>query len=151
KRVMSIEQGGTSMPPFGRMRRLLVFILLSLLTFGNASAGPLEDAVAAAKRGDYTTALQLLRPLAEQGNAQAQGDLGWMYADGEGVAKDDTAAVLWYRKAAEQGLASAQHNLGWMYANGRGVAKDNATAVLWYRKAAEQGFARAQINLGAMY
>src|ERR1051325_6372856 len=135
------KQGGTSMPAFRRLRRLLAFLLLFLLTSGNANAGPLEDGVAAANRGDYSTALRLLRPLAEHGDAQAQYNLGVVYAHGRGVAKDDSTAVLWYRKAAEQGFALAQSNLGLMYANGRGVARDDATAVLWYRKATEQGLA----------
>ena len=49
------------------------------------TAGPLEDATAADDKGDYAAALQLLRPLAGQGNAQAQFKLGSMYDDGRGV------------------------------------------------------------------
>jgi hypothetical protein len=41
-----------------------------------AVAGPFEDGVAAYQRGDYATALRLLRPLAEHGNANAQFNLG---------------------------------------------------------------------------
>ena len=74
-----------------------------------------------------------------------------MYANGEGVPKDEAEAVNWYRKAAEQGHARGQFNLGLMYANGRGVTKDEAEAVNWYRKAAEQGYASAQNSLGVMY
>ena len=74
-----------------------------------------------------------------------------MYADGEGVAEDDKAAVQWFTRAAEQGNAVAQNNLGAMYANGEGVAEDDETAVQWYRRAAEQGDAAAQYNLGKMY
>src|ERR1022692_771398 len=88
---------------------------------------------------------------AEQGSAEAQFNLGLMYVNGQGVAKDEKTAVLWYTKAAEQGYAKAQDNLGWMYDTGRGVAKDEKTAVLWYTKAAKQGYADAQFNLGAMY
>ena len=58
---------------------------------------------------------------AEQGNASAQFILGFMYANGYGVPKDDQAAVKWYRLAAEQGHAKAQSNLGVMYEKGRGV------------------------------
>ena len=74
-----------------------------------------------------------------------------MYANGEGVLKDEAEAVRWYRLAAEQGDAAAQFNLGLMYANGEGVLKDEAEAVRWYRKAVEQGYAGAQLNLGVMY
>ena len=88
---------------------------------------------------------------AAKGNANAQVNLGYMYDKGEGVPRDDAAAVAWYRKAAAQGNAIAQYNLGLMYANGRGVPQDYASAAFWYRKAAEQGNAIAQNNLGVMY
>ena len=48
------------------------------------------------------------RLAAEQGNANAQFNLGLMYANGEGVPEDDAEAVRWYRLAAEQGNANAQ-------------------------------------------
>jgi hypothetical protein len=91
------------------------------------------------------------RKAAEQGYAAGQTNLGYMYANGRGVAKDDTEAVEWYRKAAEQGNALGQNNLGVMYRDGRGVAKDDVLAVTWFRKAAEQGNALSQKNLAAMY
>ena len=74
-----------------------------------------------------------------------------MYAKGEGVAEDDSAAVEWFFKAGEQGHASAQYNLGWMYANGKGTHQDYKEAAKWYFKAAEQEYAAAQNNLGVMY
>jgi TPR repeat protein len=93
----------------------------------------------------------LLRPLADRGDAEAQFNLGVMYANGRGVPQDDWAAASWYRKAADQGNALAQNNLGNRYANGRGVAQNDAAAVSWYRKAADQDYAIAQYNLGVMY
>ena len=95
--------------------------------------------------------LDTVRQAAEQGDAGAQNNLGVMYANGEGVLKDEAEAVRWYRLAAEQGNAIAQFNLGVMYSNGRGVLKDDAEAVRWYRLAAEQGNAIAQFNLGVTY
>ncbi len=67
-----------------------------------------DEAVAAYKRGDYATAIREWRPLAEQGNAKAQFNLGVMYDRGLGVPQDYAEAVKWYRKAAEQGHAGAQ-------------------------------------------
>ncbi len=110
-----------------------------------------DEATAAYKRGDYATAIRELRPLAEQGNAKVQYNLGLMYRKGQGVPQDYAEAVKWYRKAAEQGNANAQNNLGVMYRNGQGVPQDYAEAVGWWRKAAEQGHANAQNNLGFMY
>ena len=110
-----------------------------------------DQGYAADSRGDYATALRFWRPLADQGNAGAQYNLGNMYDKGQGVPQDYAAAVSWYRKAADQGFAAAQYNLGNMYRLGQGVPQDYAAAVSWTRKAADQGDADAQGNLGVMY
>ncbi|MFB3076774.1 MAG: SEL1-like repeat protein, partial [Lysobacterales bacterium] len=102
-------------------------------------------------QGDYATALKEWQPLAEQGDAAAQFNLGGMYSLGQGVPQDDQEAVRWWRLAAEQGDAAAQFNLGVSYDQGRGVPQDYAQARDWYLKAAEQGHALAQANLGVMY
>ena len=133
------------------LKRILAAVILALMLTGGAAAGPLEDAVAAYKRGDYATALRLWRPLAEQGNAQAQYNIGIMYESGKGVPQDYAEAVKWFRLAAEQGDADAQYNLGVMYGKGQGVPQDYAEAVKWFRLAADQGDADAQYNLGVMY
>lgn len=95
--------------------------------------------------------IELIKILAEQGNAEAQDALGGCYYLGEGVAKDLKQAMYWWRKAAEQGFAVAQYNLGVYYDNGEGVAQDYQQAVYWFRKAAEQGDEYAQSWLGGRY
>ena len=110
-----------------------------------------QQGVEAAKGGDYQTAFKLWLPLAEQGNAAPQYNLGLMYEDGLGVKQDDSEAVKWFRKAAEQGNVKAQASLGKKYQDGRGVKQDDVEAMKWFRKAAEQGNADAQFNLGVMY
>jgi len=80
--------------------------------------------------------LDSIRKAAEQGNADAQSNLGVMYANGKGVAQDDQEAVKWYRKAAEQGYARAQFNLGHMYDQGMGVTQDYIEAHKWVNLAA---------------
>lgn len=92
-----------------------------------------------------------VRKLAEQGNAQAQFDLGHMYQEGDGVTKNITEAVKWVKKAAEQGNSDAQHRLGYYYAAGLGVPQNYAEAMKWYLKAAEQGNAKSYVNIGAFY
>ena len=126
-------------------------LLAVLLGIPIAAAQTFDEAVAAYMRRDYATAIRGFLVHAEQGDASAQFSLGVMYANGEGILKNDAEAVRWYRLAAEQGNASAQFNLGVMHAGGRGVLKDDAEAVRWYRLAAEQGVASAQLNLGLMY
>lgn len=120
------------------MRALVRFTIVALLLCVSApvSAGPFEDVLAAAQVGDYATVLRLLRPLADQGNATAQNNLGRMYENGQGVPQDYAAAVSWYRKAADQGHADAQNLLGLMYENGRGVRRDYVQAHKWYNLAA---------------
>ena len=130
--------------------RVLIFGAL-LNVAQTVSAGPYEDGLAAYQRGDYTVALKLWRPLAEQGNASIQADLGQMYELGWGVTRDAKEAVRWYRLSAEQGNAHGQMGLGGMYYNGQGVLQEYKEAVKWYRKAAEQGHEFAQEILGLMY
>ena len=117
-----------------------------------ARSGALVAAVLDAyHRGDYETALREWGLLAEQGDADAQSNLGRMYDTGKGVPKDYAVAASWYSKAAEQGHAAAQANLGFMYDTGQGVRQDYAKAVEWCQKAAEQGHVVAQTFLGFMY
>ncbi len=129
------------------MMRWAVSAVLLLMLAAPAWAG-FDEGLAAVKRGDYATALRELRPLAEQGHANAQYNLAAMYAKGLGVAQDYVQAVRWLRNAAEQGYAKAQGTLGNMFYKGRGVAQDYAEAARWYRKAAEQGNAKAQDFFG---
>ena len=131
------------------MRRIVSALLL--LVASSSVVADFAAGLEAYLRGDYATALREFRPLAEQGVAAAQFNLGLMYDNGDGVPEDARQAVFWYRKAAEQGIAAAQFNLGLMYANGEGVPEDARQAVFWYRKTAEQGDAAAQVNLGLMY
>ena len=49
----------------------------------------------------------LLRRITEQVDTDSQLDLGWMYLDGVGVAKDEKEAAKWFRMAADQGLEPA--------------------------------------------
>ncbi len=116
-----------------------------------AQRGNYADGVEAYNRGDYATALQEFRPLAEQGDAKAQFNLGFMYDNGKGVPENDAKAAKWHRKAAEQDDVMAQYSLGGMYFRGEGVSQNYTEAVKWFRKAAEQGDAYAQVNLGFMY
>ena len=92
-----------------------------------------------------------LQKAAEQGDAEAQFNLGRYYLFGKGVEKDEKEAVKWLRKSAEQGVAKAQYNLGVLYANGDSVPQNNAKAVDWLRKAAEQGDDKAQFVLNDLH
>ena len=53
---------------------------------------------------DDGEAVKWYQKAADQGNAEAQCNLGWMYRYGRGVTQDDGEAVKWYQKAADQGI-----------------------------------------------
>lgn len=108
-----------------------------------ARASDFDKAVKAYERGDYPTALRLFRSLAKGGNADAQNNLGLMYAMGRGVEQDYTEAAKWYRMAADKGVASAQNNLGTIYAGGQGVQPDYVQAYMWFTLAATSRTASA--------
>jgi hypothetical protein len=122
-----------------QLKRILVGLMVGVVMTGGAGAGPLEDAAAAFQRGDYATSLKLWRPLAEEGNAEAQDNLGRLFLSGRGVPEDHVAAVGWLTKAANQGRTRAQVLLGFVYEGDFGVAADDAEAARWFAKAAEQG------------
>lgn len=158
------------------MKRLLpqLMILFFVFTAGTSSGQTFHDAEDAYKKKNYNKAFKILKPLAEQGdaeaqslleetiakaveqraeqgNAEAQLNLGNMYRNGQGVTKDYAKALKWYSLAAIQGNANAKNSLGFMYYQGYGVPQVYEEAFKWFRRAAEQGFAEAQFNLGYMY
>ena len=127
----------------------LIALTAVIAAYGaSATAGPLEDGEAAWSRGDYTTARELLQPLADQGVAQAEATLGVMYDNGQGVPRDDAAAVTWFRKAADQGHPHAEYDLALKYSEGRGVPRDDEAALSWFEKAADHGDPEAMYRLG---
>jgi TPR repeat protein len=85
--------------------------------------------------------VRLLQRDADQGNANAQGRLGYFYETGRGgLAKDDREAARLYKRAADQGNASARNNLGALYRDGRGgLTKDDREALRLFKLAADQG------------
>ena len=99
-----------------------------------------QQGLEAAMGGDYQTAFKLWLPLAEQGNAATQYNLGLMYENGQGVKQDDVEAVKWFRKAAEQGYAPAQVVLGALYLSGKGVQVNKSLAKEWFGKACDNGY-----------
>jgi hypothetical protein len=135
---------------------LVVFVLLS----AQARAGQIEDGETALKSHDYQTALKILQPLADQGNANAQVILGRLYEHYQGRTvydEDDTGpwniieSRKWFLKAALQGNAEAEAALGKFYYHQLGVRRDYTEAAKWFRKAADQGNPLGDLYLGAMY
>lgn len=84
------------------IKSCLAGLALAMGLFGAAVAGPLDDGDAAFNRGDFASALQIWRPLADRGGAIAQHSLGVMYARGEGVTQDYVQAYKWLDLAASR-------------------------------------------------
>ncbi|MDH4328118.1 MAG: sel1 repeat family protein [Nitrospira sp.] len=111
------------------MRGLSLTIILIVLLF------PVEQGAAYPKDGPEMSAKDLETQAAE-GNAEAQNNLGGLYAEGKGVPKDYVQARQWYEKAAAQGHALAQNNLAELYFAGLGVPQDLVRAYMWVNIAA---------------
>ena len=119
----------------------MVAVWLSVL--GAPAFADFTDGLAAYDGGDYATAFEEWRTLAEAGDAEAQVALASLYLSGQGVRTDVGAGISWYRRAAEAGHPVAQLNLGDFYSRGAGVPRDLVTAYVWLSLAAEQGRAWA--------
>jgi TPR repeat protein len=88
---------------------------------------------------------------ARRGNTRSMGNLGYLYANGFGVARDYAKAREWYEKAAVEGDKLSMADLGWLYANGQGVAQDYAKAREWFEKSADKDHPDAMVLLGVLY
>jgi TPR repeat protein len=122
------------------LARFFLLVFLGVLFLGCASTN-YQKGIRHYKSDDAATAVRELKPLAEQGNAEAQFNLGSLYYQGRGVPQDYKEAVQWMYKAAEQGHVFAQATLGSLYAEGVGgvIEKDSPQALMWFSFAAAQG------------
>jgi TPR repeat protein len=113
------------------------FLLISGVILGCAlpALADLGAGMQAFRNKDYARAFKEWKAAADAGQAEAQFDLGVLYAQGLGVQRDLTVAESWYRKAAEQGNAEAEFALGQMYSRGWGVPRDEADALRWFQMA----------------
>ncbi|MGH8469435.1 MAG: tetratricopeptide repeat protein, partial [Gammaproteobacteria bacterium] len=126
--------------------RCLMALFLLALTF--AAQADLTEAVVAHAQGNFERALEVLLPLAQSSkDPYAQYYLGIMYANGQGVAKDLSAAGRWFKSAAELGIPQAQFRLGELYAQGQGVTQDFGSAYAWFSVASQSGHSQAAAAL----
>jgi uncharacterized protein len=112
-------------------RMILGALVLALVSVGPAIARPLQAGVAAYNARDYATAARIFLPLAERGDARAQTYIGFMYANGRGLALSYVQAARWFNLASEQGIPTAQFMLGLMFDKGHGVPQDYVLAYKW--------------------
>ncbi len=154
-----------------RTHRLLFFSFLLCFVFPIWSyADQLEDAKAAIQNEDFTKSYELLLPLGEENNAEAQFLLGSLYINGQGVEKDDNKGLSWIMKSARQGYdqarlrafsiyfelasrgdASAMYNLGYMWLHGWGGEQDPDVGIGWLESAAKNGHVHSAKVLSGIY
>ncbi|MDD5628508.1 MAG: caspase family protein [Elusimicrobia bacterium] len=140
-------------------KSLFAFAALLCLGPGSWAETGAEVGWGAYLAGDHKKALELARPAAEAGDYKAQQLLGYLYATGDQVPKDEAKARMWLtkcaaqaKKLAAQGDVTGEQVLGWLYTHGfGGLKQDYAQALKWQRKAADQGGMWAQWELGALY
>jgi hypothetical protein len=113
-----------------RINRTLFSLLLTLSPLAHASDAQL--AFIAAEAGDYTTAVAQWNSLAQNGNPEAQFNLGLMYHSGLGGSINEPEAVRWYERAAQNGYPKAQEFLAIAYREGWfGLTRDASKADYW--------------------
>lgn len=102
---------------------------------------------------DYQRAIDCYHKAAVQGHAMAQCQLGLMYREGQGTAKNEKKAFEWFMKAANatQNCPRGKFYVGRCYHYGHGVQKDLKEAVRWYTIGAKEGDSYSQVNLGNCY
>ena len=124
------------------LRTSLLTLAVAASLFSSPTMAGLDEGARAMREGQYREAFREWKPLAEQGNVDAQASIAVMYHAGRGVPRDFRQAFAWYRRAAEQGSAASQANLALMYSRGLGVAADEVMAYVWYDLATAGGEAR---------
>lgn len=139
-----------------RYIRLVIRFLAVLTLSANiyAQGASYEEGDAAYVRKDYQTAYSILKPLAEQGDARSQTQLGILLLNKQSGYLDPEAGVAWLEKAAEQNEVRALRNLGIFYSVGSKdgkIAKDLGKAFEWSLRAAEAGDVHGQRNIGQLY
>ena len=122
-------------------------IQTALLACTLAIAAPIAPALAE-DTPNYIEDMKRWQPKAEAGDAEAQFQLGQMYALGHGFKQNFQSALEWYEKAAAQGNAKARTALGLLYYYGVGVEENTEKAGEWFEKAAAQDEPSAQRYLG---
>jgi hypothetical protein len=117
-----------------KLEKSVLFTLLICVFFPFVSnADQLEDAISAIENKDYRKAYELLQPLAEEGNVEAQTHLGAMYVNGQGIERDLDKGLSWIMKAAEQGNETAKSIAFKVHLDlvNQGVPADEKKATYW--------------------
>lgn len=128
------------------MRNIGVLFAAMITAFGvtPAVAQSVRAGIEAWQGADYAGAVNIWRPLAESGDADAQFNLGQAYRLGRGVPLNLAAAQSWLERAAAKGHLDAQSTLGLLlFDSGNRIG-----GLRWLKSAAEKGEPRALLIYG---
>lgn len=140
-----------------RLFGLIAFVLLAFVAVAHTIPENktverlMQKADSLYRMGHFESAVEIYIKAAEEGNAEAQFDIGYAYFNGEGIQRDYTSAAMWFKRAARQNFAKAQYNLAYCYMNGRGVPRDYDKAFDYLKLSAENNYKRAQLTLADCY
>ena len=132
------------------MKYTVLFIYL-ILSSQLLSADVFVAGLNAIERSHYASAYRSFKPLADNGIAEAQNNLGFLYQNGFGVKRNYNTAIKWYELAAAQGLPEAQHNMGMLNYQGHGLSQSYSHARRWFSKAADQGLSNSHYMIGLIF
>lgn len=136
------------------MLRVYLSILAGLFLFPGSQVEAADIPPAPQARPSSVTSsqdLEAIYVMADQGDAGSQNYLGFLYATGQAVAKDEKTAFSWFQKAADQDHPEALGNLAMMYEKGLGVEKNLRTALALHRQAAMAGYSISMKRLASLY
>jgi len=133
-------------PPF---KEVVAFIIIFAAYNGHSDT--FVSGLNALDRSHYASAYRSFKPLADDGVAEAQNNLGFLFQNGLGVRRNYNTAIKWYQRAADQGLAEAEHNLGILNYRGHGLAQSYTIARRWFNKAAKKGLKDSHYMLGLIF
>jgi TPR repeat protein len=116
---------------------------------GFSEARMLDEGIVAMKNGDYPRAIAVLSPLSDSGNRAARDSLGFLYAFGLGVSRDQQRAVALFVASGSSNLPERYFLIGQELEEGKNVARDKSEAKAWFKLAAEAGHLQARARLAA--
>ena len=118
--------------------RAILFMVLVLIAWSSPARADFDSARAAYERGDFAAAFQEWGRLSRAGDPAAQYQLGQLYAEGLGTARDEAEGLRWIKHAADGGYPVAQYVVGVAYQEGRGVPQDFVQAQFWFNLATDR-------------
>ena len=141
--------------PLNRFVAALLFASTFVSCGARAADAGIDAALSAYEAGNYTTAANLLKPLADSGNAVAQHRLSVMHFYGRGVPENEQTALAMARKSAAAGNVDAMYFLGTMFVFGDEAPKlvddPDREAAKWFFEAAKDSHPDAEYGLGLMF